>query len=143
MTEKKSKDIPTGEMDFLSEILLNGQELEIDFSSYRSKNFRVSGTLKIKEQDIWVKPKRGVINSPKAEAWMCTHPKYWKILCGLEPADIKTNAKVAGMLVRAGLYELSEMMFRRVDVMMSTYLADDLEWLMPVMPVIEEENTDE
>ena len=86
-------------LDFLSEILVEGQELEINFSSYQRKNFKVTGTLKIKEQDMLVKPKHGVINSPKAEAWMCTHPKHWKIVCGLESADTKTNIKIMGMLV--------------------------------------------
>lgn len=123
--------------DFLTQILLEGQELEIDFSSYKSKNFIVSGKLKIKEQDIFFKPKIGVINSPKAEAWMCAHPKHWKILCGLEPADTKTNISILGMLVRAGLYELSQMMCRRIEAMISPGYANELEKLMPVVPPIE------
>lgn len=134
MAKKNTSDTPLEKLDFLTEILLDGQELEINFSSYKSKNFVVSGKLKIKEQDIFVKPRRGVINSPKAEAWMCAHPMYWKILCGLEAADKKTNIKIMGMLVRAGLYELAQMMCRRIEVMLSPASANDLEILMPVIP---------
>ena len=125
-------------LDFLTEILVEGQEFEFDFSSYRRKNYIVSGKIKIKEQDILVKTKKGIVRKPEVEAWMCTHPKYWKILCGLEPADTKTNIKIMGMLVRAGLYELSEMMSRRIDVMISPASGNDLELLMPVITPIEE-----
>lgn len=126
-------------LDFLTEILVEGQEFTFDFSSYRSKNYIVSGIIKIKEQDVLVKMKKGCIRNPKVEAWMCRHPKYWKILCGLEEADTRTNIKIMGMLVRAGFYELSQMMCRRIDVMISPESAKELEWLMPETPVFEEE----
>lgn len=76
MADKSANNTSLKNLDFLTKTLLEGQELEISFSSYKSKNFIVSGNLKIKEQDIWVKPKRGIINSPKTEAWMCSHPHY-------------------------------------------------------------------
>lgn len=140
MASKITENRGKGNLDFLTEILVDGQEFEFDFSSYRSKNYIVSGKIKIQEQDILVKPKRGAVNSPKTEAWMCAHPKYWKILCGLEPADTKTNIKIMGMLVRTGLYELSQMMCRRIDVMISPASADELERLMPAVPDIDDED---
>ena len=113
-------------LDFLSSILIEGQELEVTFTSYRKNDFKVSGTIRIQEQDILYKPARGVINSKKTVAWMKTHPKYWKILCGLESADARTNVKIMGMLVRADLMELAQMMSRRIDVILSPlHYADD------------------
>ena len=121
-------------LDFLTEILVEGQELEINFSGTERTNFKITGTLKIKEQDLLVKPRLGVINSPKAEAWMCTHPKYWRILCGIEAADMRTNVKISGMLLNAGLNELSQMMSRRIKVMQGYYSANDSDVLMPNVP---------
>lgn len=135
--DKRESFAEDGKLDFLSEILVDGQELEINFSSFERTNFKITGTLKIEEQSLLVKPRIGVINSPKAEAWMCTHPKYWKILCGLEPADLKTNVHISGMLIRAGLYELSQMMSRRINVMQSYYSMNDGDILMPNVPEID------
>lgn len=128
------KNLTQGEhLDFLSEILVEGQELEWTFRSYKRNIYVVTGTIRIKEQDIVEKPRRGAILSPKAEAWMCTHPQYWKILCGLKPADPRTNIKIMGMLARAGLHELAEMMSRRIDVMISPASGEVLKKMMQDM----------
>lgn len=124
--------------DFLTEILAEGQELEINFSCLERKNFEIEGRLTIKEQELLVKPKIGVINSPNTHAWICTHPKYWRILCGLESADVRTNVNIMGMLIRAGLYELSEMMSCRIDEMMSPVPGNDRDMIMPEIPKTEE-----
>jgi len=102
--------------DFLTSILLDEQEQELEFSSFKG-DFRVEGKITIKEQNILTYPKTGIILNPKTAAWIRTHPKHWRILCGLEQADAKTNIRILGMLVRAELTELAEMMSRRIHTM--------------------------
>lgn len=103
-------------LDFLSSILLDEQEFELEFSGIKG-DFRVGGKIVIKEQEVISYPKSGNILNPKTAAWIRTHPKHWKILCGIEQADAKTNIRILGMLVRADLTELAEMMSRRVCTM--------------------------
>jgi hypothetical protein len=101
-------------LDFLTSVLLEGQEFEFEFSK-RKGDFLIEGKIKIKEQDICFSPKGAPVLNPKTRVWMRTHPKYWRILCGLEQADTKTNVNIFGMLVRADLTELAEMMHHRID----------------------------
>jgi hypothetical protein len=119
MQEETSSVHASSDMDFLTKILLDGQELDVAFSTVQDSRYIVSGTIKIKEQNPMYEPQRGFINNPKVVAWMKTHPKYWKILCGIESADAKTNIKLMGMLLHADLTELAQMIARRIDVMLS------------------------
>ena len=103
-------------LDFLTSILLDGQELEFEFSTLKG-DFTVEGKIKIKEQNIFYRPEEGKVLNNKTLVWIRTHPKHWKILCVLEQADVKTNIRIMGMLIRAGLTELAEMMSSRIRTM--------------------------
>jgi len=103
-------------LDFLTTVLLDGQELEFDFSQLKG-DFIVEGKIKIKEQDIIAHPKKGTVLSQKTVAWIRTHPHHWKILCGIEQADAKMNIRIMGMLIKANLNELAEMMSHRIRTM--------------------------
>jgi len=104
------------DLDFLSTVLLDEQEFEFEFSGIKG-DFRVEGKIIIKEQDVIVYPKSGDVLNQKTVAWIRTHPKHWKILCGLEQADARTNIRIMGMLIRSDLTELAEMMSRRIRTM--------------------------
>ena len=103
-------------VDYLTSILLDGQELEVEFSTLKG-DFTMEGKIKIREQNIMYHPERGKVLSKKTLVWIRTHPKHWKILCGLEQADAKTNIRIMGMLIRADLIELAEMMSYRIRTM--------------------------
>jgi hypothetical protein len=60
---------------------------------------------------------RGNVLNKKTLGWMRAYPKYWRILCGLEQANARTNIKFLGMLVKANLTELDEMMGKRISEM--------------------------
>ena len=47
-------------LDFLTTVLLDGQEIELEFSEMKG-DFIVEGRIKIKEQDIIAYPKKGML----------------------------------------------------------------------------------
>ena len=104
------------DLDFLSTVLLDGQEFEFEFNELKG-DFIVEGKIKIKEQAIIAYPKKGTVLCQKTVAWIRTHPHHWRILCGLEQADAKMHIRVMGMLIRANLNELAEMMSYRIRTM--------------------------
>jgi len=104
------------DLDFLTTILSDEQEFEFEFCEING-DFTVEGKIKIKEQKLIVYPKKGDVLSQKTATWIRTHPKHWRILCGLEQADAKMNIRIFGMLIRANLTELAEMMSHRIRTM--------------------------
>lgn len=110
------------ELDFSTPILLEGTEVEVEFNTLEGNildgKLKAKGTLKLKQKDGQFKPDMNMRINKRVDAWMRTHHKYWRIVCGLEQADTRTNIKIMGMLLRADLNELAAMVHIRIDEMM-------------------------